>query len=353
MKIEFQKEELLKAVNKINRITSLYKTNVAFNNIKLTAKNNVVLEANNDLAFMNVTLDANIIEEGEVCINSDSFAGVVRSMDSDIITVECNNSSFIMKNDKANVVINTTNLDDFAKIPTLESLKIIHNFDINSRELSAAIANCLPFEDTKSVISGLNIKSQDNSIRLCCCSEAGGCLYYIDNLDFKTDNQFELTIDTRLLRDFKDIFNCGNITVSVFKRLINFKTQNTELTLRVLDKAFPKIEAVIPTSFKAKLVLVKNKVEEAFNLIDIVTDKKDAYFEFGEQECVISHPEGVNFVIDLASNSCENFRIDRELLKKALRIVSSDNIELSYNDLPKPLMIKDTNKILLLSVLVK
>ena len=215
-----------------------------------------------------------------------------------------------------------------------------------------AFINCLPFENPKSLIQGINFKlNKDKQLRICCCSELSACLYYVDYLGKSEDIDF--TIDTRFLRDFKDVFDKGNIIVSIYDRLIEINNEDTSLVIRFLNKKFPVIEKVLENPFKKELPIVKNAFEQAFDLIDIVTKNIDSTIIYKDKKCIIKHEEGVNVSTDINSDVEEELHIEREQLRKVFRLINKKEMTALFDKNPKPIVIKEDNKIFLISVLVK
>lgn len=355
MKTIFAKKELLKAVNKIDKIAFYYKNNELYNSLKIDCNKFVVFKINNDVAFLETTVEGEIQETGTVCINPCDFVNIVNNIDSEIIQIESINSRlYIRGNKNLEVCLSVLASEAFIKEPNLAAFEQQQSFILDSSILRDAFTNCLPFENPKSLIQGVNFKTDKNkNLRICCCSELSACLYYINNLVLEQDSDIDFTLDTRFLKDFKDMFNDEKIQLVVYDRLLNLKTSNTKLTLRFLNKKFPFIEKILQTSFNKELPIVKSAFEQAFDLIGVITKNIDATITYKDGQCTIKYGEEVSVTTPVDSNIEENIRIEREQLRKVFKLVNKNKLTASFIETPKPLMIKEDNKIFLISVLVK
>lgn len=355
MKIDFTKKELVRIASKIAKIAFYYKTNELYNNLKIKYnKDTAIFQINNDAAFLKIKAGCKSTEEGEIYIDPCSFVSIVNSIDSENIQLESIDTVVYIRGSNSEVRVPVLSKDRFIEGPNLTVLKEVKTINLDSDILKDAFLNCIPFENPKSLISGINFKlNQEGQLRLCCCSELSACLYYIDIDDIKNEEDIEFTLDTKFLKDFKDIFNKEKINIFIYANFLNIKTENTELTLRFLSKKFPTIEKIISNSFKKELPIIKNSFEQAFDLIDIITKNIDATIVYKNGVCSIRHDQGVDVKVDIDSREEEIIHIEREQLRKVFRLVSKNNLVALFNETPKPIVIKEDNKIFLVSVLVK
>ena len=355
MKAIFAKKELLKAVNKIGKIAFYYKNNELYNNLKIDCNESIVFRINNDIAFLKTTVEGEIQEQGSVCVNSCDFVGIVNSINSELIQIELINSRLhIRGNEHLEVCLPVLANESFITGPNLAAFEQRQSFILDSSILKNAFTNCLPFENPKSLIKGVNFKTDKNkNLRICCCSELSACLYYISNLVLEQDSDIDFTLDTKFLKDFKDMFNDEKIQLVVYNSFLSLQTEDTELALRFLNKKFPFIEKILQIPFNKELPIVKSTFEQAFSLIDIITKNIDAVITYKDRQCVIKHGEEVNVSVNIDSDITEDIRIEREQLRKVFRLIDRDKLTALFAETPKPLIIKEDNKIFLVSVLVK
>ena len=355
MKVVFTKKELLKAVNKIEKIAFFYKNNELYNSLKIDCGESIVFKINNDIAFLETIAEGEIKEKGEVCVNSCDFVNIISSINSEIIQVELINSRlYVRGNENLEVWLPVLVNENFVSGPNLSSFKERQSFVLDSDILRDAFVNCLPFENPKSLIQGVNFKLDKNGkLRICCCSELSACLYYIDNIKTDYDIDIDFTLDTRFLRDFKSIFNNEEMRLIVYNSFLSLQTKSTKFILRFLNKSFPFIEKVLQTPFNKELPIFKKAFEQAFDLIDVITKNIDATVVYKNKQCTIKHEQGVNVVTNIDSTIEEEIRIEREQLRKVFKLINKDKLTALFMETPKPLMIKENNKIFLISVLVK
>lgn len=355
MKVIFAKKELLKAVNKIGKIAFFYRNNELYDNLKITCNKSIIFKINNDVAFLETTVEGEIQKQGEVCVKSCDFVNIIDSINSEIIQIELINSRlYVRGNENLEVCLPILANENFITEPGLSNFKEKQSFALDSNVLKDAFVNCLPFENPKSVIQGINFKLDKNKkLRICCCSELSACLYYIDEIKTDLDLSIDFTLDTRFLKDFKDIFNNEKIQITVYNNFLNLQTRDTKLILRFLNKSFPFIEKILQNPFDKKLPIIKSAFEQAFDLIDVITKNIDATVIYKNKQCIIKYGEEVSVVANIDLDIEEDIRIEREQLRKVFRLVNKDKLVASFIETPKPLMIKESNKIFLVSVLVK
>lgn len=353
MKVNFTKKNLVKAVNKIGKIAFFYKTNELYNNLKISLDDCAVFQINNDIAFLKTKIQGDVIGQGEICVNPCDFVNIINSLNSETIQIESTESRLYIRGNKGvEIYIPLLSNKSFIEGPRLVDFIKKQELLLNSDILKDAFANCLPFENPKSLIQGINFKlNKEGQLRLCCCSELSACLYYIENINKSEDLDF--TLDTRFLRDFKDIFDKEKLNISIYERFLEINTENTSLIIRFLNKKFPSIEKVLENPFKKELPIVKSAFEQAFDLIDVVTKNIDSTIIYKDKKCTIRHEEGVNVVTDIDTGIEEEIHIEREQLRKVFRLINKKEFIALFDKNPKPIVIKEDNKTFLISVLAK
>lgn len=353
MKIRFQRDKLIPTIRQLNRIASAYKTSKEYGNAKISGKDGVLtFEIGNNQSFLHLEVEGDIIKEGVVCVNALDFTGVVARLSGKIIEIESLDGVVIITDGTSKIKIGAINPDLFIATIGFSNKEPLGVLSTNGKDLNRAANICLPFEDEPRFIPGISLKMQhDGFLRLCCCSNASAGIFFIKPLDAQIQQEFETVLPTQGFQDICDIIDKQDITIEFFALLVKIELSNGFITLRTLNKVFPKIEKIIPSSFECELPVDVTKFNNALALIDIIAHDGVCSVEYHSKECTIGNKAGFYTKIQTDVDLNIMLKLNRELFRRAFRLIAKPHLTLLYNGYKKPLIIKEDSTLLILSVL--
>lgn len=353
MRIRFEHKKLVDALNKINKVASAYKTSKEYGNLKMSSGDNLaIFEIGNSRGFLHLEIEGEILEGGTTYLNASNFIGVATKLSNKIIDICSNDNEVVITDSVSKVKLEAINSNLFIAKEGLTDGKSLGQLTLNGKELNKAVDVCLPFEDAPQYIPGINLSLQDDGrLRLCCCSNASAGMYFMQPLEVTQDSNPNATLPTQDFKDICDIINQDDARIEFFEPLIRITLPNGFVTLRTFNKAYPKIEKIIPSVFECELPVRVAEFNNALNLIDVIASDGSAFIKYQTDKCAISSKAGFSTNIPIKLDSEVILKIDRGLFKRVFRLLHQPELTLLYSGYKKPLVVKEGNIIFILSVL--
>lgn len=170
MKFELNAKEFKNAADRAMAVMSKKPSLPVLDNLKITSGDGVVIiSASNLETFVDITVDAHIIEPGEVYVDKASLVKVYGL--SDYITIEANDRIFNVKNGKKCCEVATVKLgeEDYPKVPVAdENVKCI--FDESEKDLINTFVSmdCIRGKNSpRPILEGFNINGTEKRIAAC------------------------------------------------------------------------------------------------------------------------------------------------------------------------------------------
>lgn len=253
MKFELNAKEFKSAVDRAMVVMARKPSLPILDNLKISSgENAVIISATNLETFIDITVDAHIIEPGEVYIDKANLTKVYGL--SETITIEANDRIFNVKNKKKCCEVAAGNLekDDYPKFPKLdENVKNI--FDESEKELINTFSSmdCIRAKNhEKQMLEGFNINGEKKRIVACnghrlAVKNSSGRFY---------DSDFNITLHGDACVNLKKIGNNKrDCMVNVFygkpsgctAYFVFFKGVDFLYCCRVLNGEYPNISKVL------------------------------------------------------------------------------------------------------------
>ncbi len=366
MNFKIKKENLLKYLNHVIKGISSKNLIPILNCIKfdLTAEGLYLLSTDNEIAIKTF-IDKKYIEDGYTCgqfvVYGKYIYEIIRKLPNEIIEIEeVIDSKIFISTTNSSFSLNCNNIDEFpnleledSKNPIVLNSKILKNL-VNQTSFAAST------QESRPNLTGINVQIKDNlltfratdSYRL--AQKSIVCEFNDEdvNIIIPTKNMVELT---RMLDDEEDV------NIHIFNNKIIFKFANIIMMSRLINRSFPDVTKLIPEDFKIKVTI---PTHEFYSLLDRVS-----LFSSEEEnnniklECIDSNlivksniPEigNVEEKLTIKKSTNEDFKIafSSKYMMEAIKSFSSDEIEFSFNEEIKPIILKSNSDENLLQLIV-
>ncbi len=275
MKLECTIEALREAVGKAEKVTGKNATLESLKSILCIASGKSLKIRSTNLSLgLEVELPAKIEQEGQVLVSGEVLNNTLQNITSQdkVVVIESAEGNIAIKNKKSNIVIKSSNAEDFPTIPLVEgasfNIPVTAFMDgVRSVFYSAAVT------DIKPEISSVYIYS------------SGQNLYFVatdsfrlaeKSIKYKDENDIEGIIIpfknileiTKLLSDMK-----GDMKVFYNKNQISFTLPGFYLTSRLINGIFPDYRQIVPKSHATRAIILKRDCIDAMRLSNIFSDK--------------------------------------------------------------------------------
>lgn len=351
MKVECVKDRLAEAVQKAEKFTGKNLTLPILSCIYIEAeKNGVVIRATNLELGIEIRIPAKVSEEGKIAVPGSTLSNFLSHLYHDKnVNLESEEGSLVVSTPHSSTTIKTQPTEDFPLIPKVEGevTLSLHPDEIlngiRSVWYSAAVSSMKPElssiymyhdgDDSLVFVATDSFRLAEKRIRTKKGKELGKVL-----IPFKNAGEI-----VRVLDGVKD-----DVEVSLGNGQIAFQYDHIYVVSRVIDGTFPDYEQIIPKEAKTEVVVIKKDLLNSLKLANVFSD------QFNQITFTIK-PEGKKFELRTKNNDVgetvdsveavvkgEDIHIsfNYKYIADCFQSLSSDSVNLSFNGLGKPLVIR-------------
>ena len=306
------------------------------------------------------TAITNIIRSGVVALNAKLLVDTVNNLGSGELDIEVSDRACVISHSTGKCRIIGGNPEDFPSIPETENPTEI---SIPSKKLQAALEACLycsSADETKLILTGVHFQLQGENWS--CASTDGHRLAFVSSKLERNYEPLSFTVPRKSLTELGKILATtaenNSCTLKVANNTIQFILPNVELTSRLLEGEFPRINNLIPRSFANELIVERKGMEIILKRISHFAEKKHKIvkilWEVNDQQATLMTGntdigDAVDSLLMKTQTSIgENIGIgvNSSYLQEALKHISTDEILFRFNKPLQPVIISPVGGLL-------
>ena len=351
MKIKVQKENLLKALQKVSNIIGSRTTLPVLGNVLMEAKENTLTLTTTDLELRMVTqLEAEVEEEGRTTLPAKKLLGLVAKFRGESISI-CSNENFHseIKCGTASIMLLGLDPDDF---PVQVDFVPQHTVKIKSSDLAGIIdkiSYSASIADSRKVLQGIFFSIRDGKITA--VATDGKRLALVEKMldeTAATDMGSDIIVTLKSATELKRIIEKdGDVSVEIGENQITFRLDQTVITSKLIEGTYPNYKQVIPPSFKKVVTVPCDQFVYAMEILSVTlaeTTSPTIKLTFKENKLVFE----ANSNIGEGSESIDVEYADEEMsasfnpnfLLDPFKHLSADTVTLKINDVVSPIAIE-------------
>ncbi len=192
-----------------------------------------------------------ISETGHAIVEAHYLIEIIRRMSGERIHLVSVGDNMVQVNDdtgKFNLV--TLPMDRY-QLPDIKKPETEMTVSLeNIRKTIEQVSYCASVKDARTVLQGVNFRTQDSSIVTACTDSYRMAM---NTIDAEFDQEFNITIPVRVLQDVLKIFKNNEEQIHVYlnRRKIQFVAEKTLIQSVLYDGTFPNVIAIVPKNFKS------------------------------------------------------------------------------------------------------
>lgn len=353
MKLVFDKDILVNAVEQNCVVISGKAVAAALFNILVRIKDKKCYFITTDLVDTMIT-QVDIIscdEEGDFLINGKNILTVLKTLTSDKITFDVQNSTIAVSSGSFNAKLNKLDSNEF---PTIEMIDVDSGMKFKTSELVNALNFVLPTvatDQTRPVFCGisLNCAVENNQAVVTLCSTDGHRLSKTTVL--ATENKLESTenatciIPSNIAQIISKFFTKeDNVILCLNDKTATVKSSKTIIKTQLINGEFPDFTRVIPDSQFNIIINKKDFSNSLKRSLAFNTKLPSSRLEFKDKQLTIVTTDNVLGVMtDVIECNYEgdvlNLGVNTRYLEQALNVVDDTFICLGISDSDTPIKV--------------
>lgn len=350
MKIEINKNNLLKALSRADKITG---KNVSLSVLQCviikTLENKLEISATNLELGIKIYIPAKIHEAGEIAISSALLVSYLHNLvqEEKLVLNHTGNTLHIIGN-KSETQINTQSTADFPSIPHVESDK------------KCTLSSVALVEGLKSVWYAASVSSIKPELSSVYLYSDSGELTFVATDSFrlaekkpgaKTSDFESILIPQRnvaeIIRIFEGIDSQLNIVFG--ENQVSFEIESElYLVSRVVDGAFPDYKQIIPKENKTEVSILKqdlinalkisNLFSDNFNQVKFHLDDENNIFEITSKNSEKGESR-TNVPANIRGESVD-INFNQKYITDAFNSIKAESFQVQFNGVGRPIVIR-------------
>lgn len=346
MKIECLQENLIDAVNVVEKITG--------KNASLPILSSIVIEANqNSLVLKSTNLDmgiemvvpARIDEPGSVAVSGSVLSNFLSGVSGEKIKMEVKDSNLKISTSKNNTTIKVLPVDDFPVIPRVQG----DSFTLDGKQFVKGLKSVWYSASTSGV------KPELSSVYIYC--EEGYVVFAATDSFRLAEKKVKIKKSKdfgSILVPFKNVSEIvrviekadSDVQITLSKNQISCEFESVYLVSRVIDGVFPDYRQIIPKESKTTIVVLKQDLIQALKISNIFSDKfnqvhiriEPTVFEITTKNNDIGDTS--NQVEAVVEGEPIEVNFNQKYITDCFQSIESDSLSLTFNGANKPVVIR-------------
>ncbi len=286
MRLVCTQENLKKGLAITSRVSNGSTTLPVLNNILLkTEQSGLRLSSTNLEMGVNTWIRCKVEEEGGISVPAKTISDLVNNLPNDNITLSVEDNHLLIETSNYKTKIKGLGPDEFPLIPQVDQQNSV---EIDSKDLKNSIYQTVfaaAYSESQPEISGVLFAFDDARLKLVATDR-----YRLaeKEISVKGSVQKNIIVPNKTIQELAKILtNTDTQTLSVFftQNQVMFKTDDTELTSRLIDGQYPEYKAIVPTSFNTEIDLSVEDLSSAMRTAGIFTQTgNNVTLEFSEPD---------------------------------------------------------------------
>ncbi|GAA0116665.1 DNA polymerase III subunit beta [Clostridium senegalense] len=261
MKFLINKNSLLEAISNVQKAITGKSTLPILQGIYINAYKNTLTLIGSDIdVCIETKVDAEILEEGSIVVDSRLFGEIIRKLPNaeiEICTIDNNTIELNCQKSCVNLIHM-----DASEYPLLPTITEDTNFSISQKTLKNMIKGTIfavAQDETRPILTGVLFEVKDRKLNLVAL-DGFRVAFRSEQLD--CDDNKEAVIPGKTLNEVSKILEDKdeNVEITFTNNHILFNIGNTKVISRLLEGEFIKYASIIPQEYKTKVIVNKNEI---------------------------------------------------------------------------------------------
>jgi DNA polymerase III subunit beta len=261
MKFITEKSLLQEAISDVQKAITGKSTMPALQGIYLSARDGMLTLIGSDIEVsIETKIQADIIEEGEIVIDSRLFGEIIRKQpNGEIEIAQIDNNNIEIHCQKSSVQLIHMKAEDYPTLPVVEEDVVLSISQKNLKNMIKSTIFAVSQDDTRPILTGVLFEIKDKKLNLVALD---GYRVAFKSEDVDCNNNKEAVIPGKTLSEVSKILNDSDekVQITFTKNHILFNFGNTKVISRLLEGEFIKYSSIIPQEYKLKLIVKREDI---------------------------------------------------------------------------------------------
>jgi len=276
MKIRVEKQVLQEALQLVQAITSKATSEQYVSSVFIqTIQGGISLKATNYEITFEGSFPAEVLEEGQICLNSSKLFNLVRSFQGLEIEFGSTPQNWVFLSCGQSKV-RLPGLDTHS-YPPIDFKELENKFLVSGAQFKTAIDRTLfaiGENESRKNLMGLNLEIKSENQIQCLGADAFRISQLLINFDQPITAQGNIIVPKKALPEIKRIidFSSGDLSFSFNENSFQLFTDQVKFSTRLIEADYPNLESLLSQVAPIQLAVSKYKLVNAVKLLKTLTD---------------------------------------------------------------------------------
>ena len=278
MKAICSKTNLLNCINTVQKAVSVKSTIQILEGILIKAYDDKLTMLGNDLEIsIECSINADIIQEGSLVVNSKMLGEIVRNMPDADVEIDATRELVEIKCAHTEFKLNFISADGF---PEPQNVEKTGSFEIPAKELRENIRKTIiavSTDENRPTLTGVLFEISDDNLTLVAID---GFRMALRETEIKgNEGSKKLVVPGKTLSELIKIIDLGDdmVKIGFSDNHIVFETEDKKLISRLLEGEFPKYRSIIPSGDETTITAKRTELLGAIERAAIVSSDDKRY----------------------------------------------------------------------------
>ncbi len=318
--------------------------------IKLRAENDsLTLTAYDGEISIETKIKAEVMEEGELCVNGKIFADFVGKISAFEIVIASDEKGIVIRYADSESYMQFLPADDFPNLGdrTTEGKDYFEIEETALKELISDVAFCCATDGSRPILKGALLETKDG--KLTATALDGFRMAYAYTSIVGNSADMKIVCPARTLVEISRMLSGeGNLKVYADKYLLSVAVQDTVITSRLYAGEFVKKENVFPLDFTTKVTTKRTELIDSVEraLVLIRGDKYNlVILDIKHGKIVITATSDMGKIEETVSAELDGKEVkvamNSKFLLDAIKALNEEDIVLSFNTAVTPFTLEN------------
>ena len=334
----------------VSKACAVKTTNPILECIRIHAQNDgLTLTAYDGEISIEKKINAEILEEGELCVNGKTFADFVGKIASYEVVIGSDDKGIVIRYGDSESYMQFLSADDFPRIMN-RSTDGKDYFEIKETELKKLIAKvvfCCATDESRPILKGALLEAKDGKLTATALDGFRMANSFCKTQE--TSNNMEIVCPARTLTEISRMLDGeGTLKIYADKNLLSVAVNDTVITSRLYVGGFVKKEKIYPIDFTTRVTVKRTEMIDSVERASVLIrgDKNNlVIFDVKNGKIVINANSDMGKVEETVSAELDGkelrIAMNGKFLLDALKALDEDYTIMSFNSNVSPFTLEN------------
>jgi len=318
--------------------------------IKIQAKNDILtLTAYDGEISIEKKISAEVLEEGETCVNGKFFSDFIGKINQEEIVIYCDEKGMEIEYGESESFMQTLSPEDFP-IFNGASIEKEHFFEVKESDLKQLISKvvfCAATDESRPILKGILLEAKDGQLTATALDGFRMACSYCPTTE--NGESMKIVCPARTLTEISRMLDSDDVLqIYADKNRLSVSVKDTVITSRLYVGEFVKKENIYPVEFTTKILVKRSELLQSVERASVLNrgDKNNlVVFDVKNGKIIITANSDMGKVEEIVSSELSGkelkIAMNGKYISEAVKALEEETVEISFNSSVSPFTVEN------------